>query len=123
MIEAINTWQMQSFATFLQKLKAVVEPDGTLLDNSLILLGAGLDGTGYSSSGNNLATGSSNVHRHTRLPILLAGSGGGAVRSGRHIVYNNAEPIADLYISMAAAAGVNISTFGLEGTGQLGQLT
>ncbi len=53
-------------AYLLDKLKAVKEGDGTLLDNCMIVYGSGI------SDGNR--------HNHDDLPILLAGKGGGTSR-------------------------------------------
>ena len=50
---------MEQFAYFLGKLKAIKEGDGTLLDNCMIVMGAGI------SDGDR--------HSHDDLPILLAG--------------------------------------------------
>ena len=62
-IAKINTFHTTQFAYFLEKLKAVKEGDGTLLDHCAIMYGSGLaDG---------------NRHAHHDLPILLAGRGGG----------------------------------------------
>ena len=123
-IEAINDWQMQSFGSFLRKLQSVTEADGaTLLDNSLVMFGGGLDGTGHSNGDESLTPQQSGgVHRHTNLPIFLGGRGGGAHDAGRHIIYNDDEPIADLYIAMLHAAGVMVDSFGIEGTRPLAQL-
>ena len=44
------------------------------------------------------------------------------MRTGRHLVWNGDEPIADLYISMLHSVGAMVDTFGLEGTGPLSQL-
>jgi hypothetical protein len=121
-IMAINEWQMQSFGELLRRLQSVTEADGaTLLDNSLILFGGGLDATG-DRDGDFQPDASGPVHRHTNLPLFLGGRGGGMVESGRHIQWNDDEPVADLYISMLEAAGVSVSSFGLEGTGPISQL-
>lgn len=45
-------------------------------------------------------------HRHRNLPVLLAGGGGGTVDSGRHVVYENDPPIANLFIAMLNALDV-----------------
>ena len=42
--------------------------------------------------------------------------------SGRHIAYEGEPPIADLFISIASTMGVDLKTFGDEGTGKLNQL-
>jgi hypothetical protein len=97
----INTWEITQFAMFLRKLRDVPEGNGTLLDSCLVTLGSEI------SDGND--------HTHTDLPTLLAGGGGGQVVPGRHLVYDDAST-ADLYIAMLAAVGVDVATFGLDGT-------
>jgi hypothetical protein len=121
-IMAINEWQMQSFGDLLRRLGSVTEADGaTLLDNSLIFFGGGLDGTG-DREGDLIPDPSGPVHRHTNLPLFLGGRGGGTVESGRHIEWTRDEPVADLFISMLRAAGLDATTFGIEGTGPISQL-
>ena len=123
-IETINEWQVGQFAHLVGKFLNTTEGDGTLLDNSLILFGGGLDGTGHRADDDTLTPVTSGaVHRHTNLPLFLAGRGGGAVRTGRHIRWNNDEPIADLYISMLHSVGAMVDNFGLEGTQPLSQLS
>ena len=123
-IETINAWQMESFGNLMRKLNAVNEEDGsTLLDNSLVMFGGGLDGTGHNRDDETLTPQrSGSVHRHTNLPLFLAGRGGGAHDPGRHIVYTGEEPIADLYISMLHSVGAMVDSFAIEGTGPLAQL-
>ena len=60
----INTYHVSLFAYFLDSLKATPDGDGTLLDNSLYLLGSGM--------------GNPDVHDHSKLPILVAGGGAGS---------------------------------------------
>jgi len=50
---------------------ATVASDGTVLDNSMIVYGAGI------SDGDR--------HNHDNLPILLAGGGAGTLKQGRHV--------------------------------------
>jgi hypothetical protein len=124
-IEAINAWQVQQFGNLLRRLQRSEEGDGsTLLDNTLVCFGGGLDGTGHSSgraTGDLTPQRSGGVHRHTNLPILLGGHGRGAVRGGRHLVVDSALP--NLYISMLHAAGITeVNRFALEGTGPLSGL-
>ena len=64
-IAKINQFHVSLFAYFLEKLKAVSEGNGTLLDNSLVLYGSGM--------------GNPNIHNHVDLPIVVAG---GAARQG-----------------------------------------
>ena len=72
-IAKINRCHMEQFAGFLAKLKTMREGSGTVLDNSMIVLGSGIaDG---------------NAHEHHDLPVLLAGGGAGALKPGRHVKF------------------------------------
>jgi hypothetical protein len=61
MYSAICKWEVEQFAYLLSKLKAVQEPDGTLLDNSVVLFGSGI--------------GESAIHDTLNMPVILAGKG------------------------------------------------
>ncbi len=56
-IQKINQFHIEQLAYLLDKLKAIKEGDGTLLDNCMIVYGSGI------SDGNR--------HNHDDLPILL----------------------------------------------------
>ena len=58
-VAQINCYQMLQFAGWVEKLKSIKEGDGSLLDNCMIVYGAGL------SDGNR--------HAHEDLPTLIAG--------------------------------------------------
>jgi hypothetical protein len=62
------------------------EGSGTMLDNSMFLYGC--------------AIGDGNRHNHNDLPVLLAGKGGGTVRTGRHLRYAKETPLNNLYLSV-----------------------
>ncbi|WP_224362963.1 DUF1552 domain-containing protein [Hyalangium versicolor] len=116
MYSAICKWEVEQFAYLLSKMKAVQEPDGTLLDNSVVLFGSGI--------------GESNLHDTLNLPVLLAGRGGGTIRPGRHVVYKDymsyftaGVPITKLFVSMLGAVGVNVTKFGEDGDGPLPNLS
>ena len=66
-VAQINAYHAQQVATWIGKLKALPEGDGTLLDNSMIVYGAGL------SDGN----------RHTRMKICPHCSPAAAAESSR----------------------------------------
>jgi hypothetical protein len=92
-VSDIDLWYVQQFAKFLDKLNAVKDADGkTLLHNSMIVYGSG--------------NADANRHTHTNLPILLAGAGGGALKTGRY-VKQNAEPLTNLFLSLAHNLGVS----------------
>jgi hypothetical protein len=106
-IAEINRFHMTAYSTFLQKLKATAEGDGTLLDKCLIVYGSGI------SDGNS--------HSHSNLPILLAGGASGAVKTGRHVRLEKETPMTNLYLSMLDIMGASIERFG-DSTGKLRQL-
>ena len=77
-IREINRFHVEQFAYLLDKLKAVPEGDGTLLDHCMIVYGSGI------SDGN--------AHNHDDLPILLAGKGNGTLKTGRHVLLPDGTP-------------------------------
>jgi hypothetical protein len=103
-ISKINRFHLSLLADFLQKLNAVKEGDGTLLQSTMIMYGSGL------SDGNR--------HNHDDLPILLAGRGGGTISSGRHRRYPKETPLTNLYLAMLDRMGAGLPKFG-DSTGKL----
>ncbi len=94
----INTYHMEMFANFLNKLKNTPDGDGNMLDHSMILYGSGMS--------------NSNVHAHDQLPILIAGGAAGKLKGDRHIKVKNDTPLSNLLISMLDKAGVRTDHFG-----------
>lgn len=101
--KAIDTYHIEQLKYILARMKSVKEGNGTLLDNTLLVYGAGI------SDGN--------AHNHNNLPILLAGRGGG-FKSGQHIVYPDHTPLNNLFVSMLDRVGVRTEKLG-DSTGQL----
>lgn len=106
-VARINTYHMQQFAAWIEKLKSIKEGDGSLLDNSMIVYGAGL------SDGNR--------HLHEDLPTLIAGRGGNFIKPGRRIVYRKETPMSNLFLTMMDRMGVPAEHFG-DATGRLAGL-
>ncbi len=102
--ERINTWHYAQFAYMLEKMRAIREGERTLLDNSMLLLGAGM------SDGN--------AHDPHKLPIVLAGRGGGTIATGRHLAYEKNAPLTNLYVSMLKRMGTPVEKFS-DSTGEL----
>ena len=104
-VSRINTYHVKQFAGWIEKLKSIQEGDGTLLDNSMIVYGAGLtDG---------------NKHNHEDLPTLLAGHGGdNYIKTGRRINYRKETPMSNLFLSMMDRMDVHGEHFG-DSTGRL----
>jgi hypothetical protein len=100
----INRYHMEQFAAWMEKLNSIPEGDSTLLDNSMIVYGAGLaDG---------------NRHNHDDLPTVIAGTGGGFLKSGRRVVYRKETPMSNLFLTMMDRMGVHQEQFG-DATGPL----
>lgn len=89
--QRINRWHVEQYAYLLHKLHDMKEGDATVLSNSMILYGSGIrDG---------------NSHNPHNLPIVVAGSAGGCLDVGQHLVYGKDTPLANLYASMLNAFG------------------
>ena len=97
-VSQINEYHTKQLAGFLEKLKATKEGDSNLLDNSIIVYGAGL------SDGNR--------HLHEDLPTLLIGRGGGFLNPGRRIIYRKETPMCNLHMTLMDRMGVPIDNFG-----------
>jgi hypothetical protein len=102
----INAYHVSLFGYLLEKLQATKDGDGTLLDNSLYLLGSGL--------------GNPDVHDHTNLPILVAGGGSG-MKGGRHIKYAQPAPLTNLHATLLDKVGVPTERFA-DSTGKVDEL-
>ncbi|MDP6944124.1 MAG: DUF1552 domain-containing protein [Myxococcota bacterium] len=107
-LTVIDTWEVAQFANLVSKLKATPEGDGTLLDHCAVFFSSEIE--------------DGNAHRHENLPVLLAGRAGGAIDPGRHVVYSDGPPIANLYLRLLDAVGVSVTEFG-DSTGPLDGLT
>ncbi|MDP7293266.1 MAG: DUF1552 domain-containing protein, partial [Verrucomicrobiota bacterium] len=107
-ISKINTFHIEQLSYMLQKMKSIPEGAGSLLDNCMIVYGSGI------SDGNR--------HNNENLPVILAGHGGGWIRSGRHIQYSGDTPLNNLFVTMLNQAGATAESFN-DSTGPLPFLT
>jgi hypothetical protein len=100
-LHVIDRFHVELLGHFLARLAATSEGDGTLLDHTLVLYGAGI------SDGN--------AHNHDDLPIVLAGGGNGTVQpsaTGRHLRLKNGTPLCNLFVSLLDRADVRVQSFG-----------
>ncbi|MDA9777267.1 DUF1552 domain-containing protein [Rubripirellula sp.] len=108
-IREINRFHVQQLAYFLERLKRTPDgPEGNLLDQSMICYGSAI------SDGDR--------HNNENLPILLAGSGGGTIDTGRHLRVETETPMCNLFMSMLQRFGTPVDFIG-DSTGSLNQLT
>jgi hypothetical protein len=108
-LERVDEFHMRQFAYVVERMAAVREADGsTLLDNTILTYGSGL--------------GDGGTHQYNKLPIIVAGSGGGKLRSGgRHLHCGKETPLANLWLTQARALGVKSERFA-DSTGPIGRL-
>jgi hypothetical protein len=101
-------WWMGRYAYLLSELASRPDPEGggSMLDGSLVVLCSEV------SDGK--------VHSHHDMPFVLAGGGGGTVKTGRLLQYSN-ESHGKLFVSLAQAMGQSIQSFG-SGNGPLAGL-
>jgi hypothetical protein len=72
--------------------------DGSLLDHSMIVYGAGLaDG---------------NRHEHVNLPVMIMGGACGTIKTGRNLRLAAKTPINNLYVSKLDRRGVPVESLG-----------
>lgn len=103
----IATWHVAQYAYLLDKLASIREGDKTLLENSMVVFTSDLrDG---------------NRHSPKNLPIVLAGQGGGKIKTGQHLTYEKETPLANLYVTMLQAMNLPHEKFG-DSTGTLAGL-
>jgi hypothetical protein len=100
----IDRYHVELFVHFLERLRSTPDGDGTLLDHSMILYGSGI------SDGNR--------HSHENLPVLVAGHGGGSLKTGRHLAYPSGTPVTNLYLTLLDRMGVRPEKIG-DSTGRL----
>ncbi len=96
-LQKINQYHIEQYAYLLTKLKAVSEGKGTLLDNCMVAYGTPI------SDGDR--------HNPNDLPMLLAGRGGGSIRSGRPLRADG-EKLANLHLALLQRMGVPEKSFG-----------
>ena len=95
----VNTHHVSMFAKFVEKLRAMPDGDGSVLDHSILMYGSGM--------------GDANEHTHHPLPIALLGGGSGQMRKlGHHVAYPNLTPLANLLLTVAQKTGVEADRFG-----------
>ena len=100
----ITAWHVEQYAYFLDKLQNIKEGDKTLLDNSMVMFASDLrDG---------------NRHSPKNLPIILAGKGGGKIKTGQNLIYEKDTPLANLYLTMLHSMGIDEKQFA-DSTGTL----
>jgi hypothetical protein len=90
-VAAITAFNIEQFAYMIRKMQSIREGDGTLLDNSIMMWGSGLE--------------DGNKHARENLPFIVAGRGGGTINTGRFLT-NVRGNQGDLLTTLLGCAGV-----------------
>ena len=97
-----NQYHIAQFAYLTRRMKEIKEGDGSMLDNSILMLTSSLfDG---------------DAHGANQLPILLTGKGGGTLKPGRVLDYlqkpDDQRKACSLHLSLMDRMGVKLDRFG-----------
>jgi hypothetical protein len=95
----LNTWQIEVFGRFLDRLRRTPDGDGNLLDHSTVLWGSGMS--------------DSNSHSALDVPYLMVGNAGGLFKGNRHLVAPKGTPLANVMLTVAQKYGAEVDTFGV----------
>jgi hypothetical protein len=87
----INEYHVGLLPHLLTQLKETPDGDATMLDNSLVIYGSPM--------------GNPNQHNHKRVPFLVAGHAGGAIKGGSHLKARNGTPLSNVMLSLLHALG------------------
>jgi len=94
----LNRYHVGLLAYLLERLDALPDGDGSLLDHSMVLYGSGM------SDGNE--------HNHSPLPVVLAGGASGRLEGNRHIEAAPDTTMSNLLLAMLNKLGVEQAAFG-----------
>jgi hypothetical protein len=99
MFAEVNRWHHRQMAYLLGRMKSTAEPDGqTLLDNSMIVYGSSL--------------GDGHEHDEHHLPTIIAGRGGGTIKTGRQIKFDKPQDLGSVHLALLQRMGVTLDRFG-----------
>ena len=103
-LSQVDRFYVELFAEVLEQLDSIKEGEGTLLDHSMITLGSGL--------------GDGKDHTMDELPIIVAGSANGRIKTGHILNCPEKTPLANLWLSQAQLMGTGMERFA-DSTGPL----
>ena len=101
----VNRYHVQNLAYFCEKLKAIPDGDGTVLDHVLIYKGSNM--------------GNSHRHAHEKVPVVLVGGIDGTFKGNRHLVFpDNTQRTSNMLLSLLYLYGIEMDKIGTS-TGRL----
>jgi hypothetical protein len=93
--DKIQGWLMLHISNFIKRLKATPEGNGSMLDNTVVFVSSEMWGG----------------HSHHEQIVLVAGKGGGKIRTGR-VIDAAGRPHNDLLLSLVNVMGLNVTSVG-----------
>jgi len=110
-LAGIDRFHLSKLGRFLGLLKSTPEGDGTVLDQTIIVYGSGMN------------SGTGGEHSPRNLPLLIAGGRKLGLQLGRHLSHDPAKhpPLANVLVSVAQKLGVASDQFA-DSTGTLSGL-
>ncbi|HEX7236530.1 MAG TPA: DUF1552 domain-containing protein [Gammaproteobacteria bacterium] len=100
----IQTYHVQHFADFVDKLAKTPDGEGSLLDHSMLLYGSNMS--------------NSDRHNNYPLPNILVGGAGGALKGGQHVNLPEYTPFSNLLLTVVNKAGLEMKSIG-DSTGEI----
>jgi hypothetical protein len=89
----VNRYHVQNLAYFCDKLKAIPDGDGSVLDHVLIYKGSNM--------------GNSHRHAHEKVPVILVGGIDGTFKGNRHLVFpDNQQRTSNMLLSILHLFGI-----------------
>ncbi len=107
-VAKINEFHLTLFSHFLEKARATQDGDGSLLDNMVMIYGAGMS--------------DSNRHDNKGLPLALLGGGSGQLKPAGHVRYTERTPITNLHLTILDKMGIPVEKMS-DSTGKLDLLS
>jgi hypothetical protein len=101
----VNRYHVQNLAYFCEKLQAIPDGDGTVLDHVMIYKGSNM--------------GNSHRHAHEKVPVVLVGGIDGTFKGNRHLVFpDNTQRTSNMLLSILHLYGIEMGKIGTS-TGRL----
>jgi hypothetical protein len=100
----VQTYHVQRFADFVDKLAKTPDGDGSLLDHSLLMYGSNMS--------------NSDRHNNYPLPNILVGGANGQLKGGQHITLPEYTTFSNLHLTVVNKAGLELTSIG-DSTGEI----
>jgi len=100
----IQTYHVQRFAEFVDKLAKIPDGENSLLDNSMLMYGSNMS--------------NSDRHNNYPLPLMLVGGGAGNLRGGQHMTLPEYTTLSNLHLTVVNKAGLELKSLA-DSTGEI----